>query len=103
MPSKINGVDGSRSTSSATGRVAARAAKAASGSAPAGDATADVHITDAASQLAALEQAVRDLPAVDEARVAPLRSAIDQGTYRVSGEQVADRLLQFEQALNPSR
>ena len=100
MAGKINGVDGSRPTSTGTGRVAQRPTL---GSVAVGDAsdTSDVHITDVASQLAALEQSVRDLPAVDDARVASIRGAISQGTYQVSSEHVAERLTQLEQALAP--
>jgi negative regulator of flagellin synthesis FlgM len=59
----------------------------------------DVHITDSASQLASLEQAVRGLPAVDPARVAQFRTALEQGTYTVQPQHVADQLMQLEQAL----
>jgi flagellar biosynthesis anti-sigma factor FlgM len=52
-----------------------------------------------ASQLAALEQAVRELPAADVARVATLRTAIEQGTYTVSPDRIADHLTQLEQSL----
>lgn len=61
--------------------------------------TGDLHITDSASQLASLEQAVRSLPAVDPARVAQFRAAIEQGTYTVQPQHVADQLIQLEQAL----
>jgi flagellar biosynthesis anti-sigma factor FlgM len=63
-----------------------------------GDA-ADVHITDSASQLASLEQTLHSMPAVDEARVAQFRTAIDQGTYTVQPRQVADQLMQLEHSL----
>jgi len=59
----------------------------------------DIHITDSASQLATLEQTLRSMPAVDEARVAQFRSAIDQGTYTVQPRQVADQLIQLEHSL----
>jgi negative regulator of flagellin synthesis FlgM len=98
---KINGVDGSRPASAGAGRMSQRVQTPAG--APAGGASTgveSVHITDTASQLAALEQAVSDLPAVDESRVGALRSAIDQGTYTVSPEKVADQLMQFEQTLD---
>ncbi len=62
-------------------------------------AAGDVHITDSASQLASLEQQVRSLPAVDPARVAQFSSAIEQGTYTVQPQHVADQLMQLEQAL----
>lgn len=63
-------------------------------------ATGDVHITDSASQLATLEHTLRSLPAVDEARVAQFRTAIEQGTYTVQPQQVADQLMQLERSLS---
>lgn len=59
----------------------------------------DVHITDSASQLASLEQTLRSMPAVDEARVMQARTAIEQGTYTVQPRQVADQLMQLEHSL----
>lgn len=100
MSSKIDGFEGSRPAAPGAGRVSSRS-NLSSGGAPAatpGD-VASVHITDTAAQLAALEQAVRDLPAVDEARVATLRSAIEQGTYAVAPDRIADHLMQLEQSL----
>jgi negative regulator of flagellin synthesis FlgM len=61
--------------------------------------TGEVHITDTASQLASLEQSLRDSPAVDSAKVAQLQSAIEQGTYKVDPEKVATGLMQMEHAL----
>lgn len=76
---------------------------AASAPAPASNSSAgssgDVHITDSASQLASLEQTLRSMPAVDEARVMQARTAIEQGTYTVQPRQVADQLMQLEHSL----
>ena len=58
-----------------------------------------VRITDSARQLAALEQAIRTLPDVDEARVAAIRSAIENGTYEVSPDRIADKLMRLEKDL----
>jgi flagellar biosynthesis anti-sigma factor FlgM len=44
---------------------------------------------------------VKDMPAVDEAKVAALSAAIENGTYKVSADKVADNLMQIEQALAP--
>jgi negative regulator of flagellin synthesis FlgM len=63
--------------------------------------SSDVHITGTARQLIELEQMVKDMPAVDEAKVAAIAASIEQGTYKVSPEKVADSLLQIEQALAP--
>jgi negative regulator of flagellin synthesis FlgM len=59
-----------------------------------------VNITDQAKQLASLEQALQSLPAVDDARVAEIRSAIQDGRYQVNPERIADKLLRFEQELS---
>lgn len=60
----------------------------------------DTQITESARQLAALEQTIRDLPAVDEAKVASLRDSIQNGLYQIDSERIADKLLQFEQSLS---
>lgn len=59
-----------------------------------------VRITDQARQLAALEQALSDLPAVNETRVAAIRLAIEQGQYEVSPDRIADKLLRMERELS---
>ena len=100
MASKINGVEGNPPTSVATGS-ATRGAQTTPSAASSGVASSDsVHITDTAGQLAALEQTVSQMPAVDEARVGAVQSAIDQGRYTVSAANVADRLMQFEHSLS---
>lgn len=69
--------------------------ESASTSAPANS----VNVSDQARQLAALEQAVQALPAVNEARVTEIRQQIENGTYKVAPERIADKLLQFEQSV----
>ena len=104
MPNKISSLSSDPAPIGA-GRPAARVRDSATGgsSAPGAGSSAsagDVHITDSASQLATLEQTLRSLPAVDEARVAQFRTAIDQGTYAVQPQQVADQLMQLEHSLS---
>jgi negative regulator of flagellin synthesis FlgM len=55
-----------------------------------------VQITDQARQLAALEAAVQSMPVVNEARVAAIRVAIEQGSYEVAPERIADKLMRME-------
>lgn len=102
MSSKISGLSGGPAPIGA-GPAAEKPRDPVSGgsSAPASSTSAggDVHITDSASQLASLEQALRSLPAVDPARVALFSTAIEQGTYTVQPQHVADQLMQLEQAL----
>lgn len=59
-----------------------------------------VRITDQARQLASLEQAVQSLPVVNEARVAQIQLAIEEGRYQVNPERIADKLLRTEQELS---
>lgn len=99
MSSKINGVE-NRSATVDAGYGVQRSREAPAGNAQTPNRGADrVHITSRASQLAALEQALRELPAVDEARVAQIRSAIESGRYVISPEHIASQLVQLEQAL----
>lgn len=67
---------------------------------PAGEGAATsaspVRITDQARQLAALEQTMSTLPVVNEAKVAAIRSAIDDGSYQVVPERIADKLLRMD-------
>lgn len=58
-----------------------------------------VRITDQARQLAALEQTVHGLPIVNEAKVAAIRAAIEDGSYQVVPERIADKLLRMEREL----
>lgn len=62
-----------------------------------------VQITDQARQLAALEQTVNSLPVVNEAKVAAIRSAIEDGSYKVVPERIADKLLRLDRELGAAR
>jgi len=108
VSSKISGFNGSQTPSVGAGRsadigVPQRPQEAGSSgtaaSASNSGATHDVQITGAARQLATLEQTLRDLPAVNETRVAQITNSIEQGTYTVHPQQIADKLIQLEQAL----
>jgi len=59
-----------------------------------------VHITQSARSLAALSQAVQDTPDIDSGRVAAAQQSILAGTYTISPERIASRMLQLEQDLN---
>ncbi len=100
VSNKINSLD-NRSQPLGAGRAVERVKDAAKGhNAPAED-TSGVHITGTAQQLAALEQQLKSAPAIDEARVAAVRLALEQGTYTISAERIADQLMQLDQALAP--
>lgn len=97
MPSKINGLD-PQSAPIGAGRAAQRPRDATTGPSSAAPSDA-VRITGSAARLAALERSLQELPAVDEARVAQIRSAIEAGRYSVVPERIASRLVELEQAL----
>ena len=105
MSSKISGFNGTQTAPVGSGRSAQRPQDAASSGTPASSSssstgsTQDVQITGVARQLATLEQTLRDLPAVNETRVAQIANSIEQGTYEVHPHEIANRLIQLEQAL----
>ena len=104
MSSKIGGVDSSSQTAPiGAGRAMQRPQDAATGGTQSSSTSSasdeSVQITGAARQLATLEQAVRDAPDVNTARVAQISSALEQGTYKVDSQQIADRLLQSDKEL----
>ena len=101
MASKISGVDSPRTGAVGAGRAVERVREVQPGGKPTEQESDAVHITGTARQLVELEQMVKDMPAVDEAKVAAISAQIENGTYQVSGQKVADSLLQIEQALAP--
>lgn len=55
-----------------------------------------VNLSDNAQALRAVESQVKNLPEVNEQRVAEIRSALDSGRYQVDDLVVADKLIAFE-------
>jgi flagellar biosynthesis anti-sigma factor FlgM len=98
VANEINSVDGGGPAAVGTGRLAQTPQTANAPASSSGPAES-IHITDVASQLAALEQAARGLPAVDETRVAAVSTSIEQGTYAISSQTIADQLIQLERSL----
>ncbi len=102
MANKISGLD-SRPIGVSGGSPAARVRDTSSGrTQPESAATADVRITDAARRLATLEGIIDAIPEVNAARVADVSRAIDQGTFQVQADRIAQKLLRqdFELAAN---
>jgi negative regulator of flagellin synthesis FlgM len=104
VSSKIGGVDGSSPAAIGAGRAVQRPQDAATGgaqnTADSGNNAENVQITGTARQLASLEQAVRDLPAVNDAKVAQISNSIAQGTYTINSRHIADQLTQMDQELS---
>jgi len=105
VSSKIGGVDSTSTAALSTGRAnTQRSQGAAGGSTQASDGSSgnseNVEITGAARNMASLEQAVRDLPAVNTAKVAQISTAIEQGTYTINSQHIATKLMQMDKELS---
>lgn len=98
MTNKIGGFD-NRPVQLSTDRKVVRSDDAAAGPAGTANASEPVRITDQAKQLAALEHAIKGMPAIDESRVAEVRRAIDEGRYEVNADRIADKLIRTERDL----
>ena len=62
-----------------------------------------VSLTDTARQLQALENRVAGEPVVDNQRVQAVRQSINDGSFQVDAERVAEKLIGIEQALTDAR
>jgi negative regulator of flagellin synthesis FlgM len=100
VPNKINGLE-PRPVRVAAGNAVAKTGteRTTSETKPHSRPAADVQITGAARSLAAVEQALRDSPAVDSARVAAVRQRLDDGSYQIDPQRIADKLLRMERDL----
>jgi negative regulator of flagellin synthesis FlgM len=96
MSNKINGID-SKPVPVSGGAPVARPKPAAGDAAQQAAQRGDgVRITDGARQLAVLEKAIADVPEVNQAKVAEISSAIEQGRYQIEPQRIAQRLLRME-------
>ncbi len=64
-------------------------------------ADADVQLTGASRNLTNIAQSLLEQPAVDEARVAAVKAKIEDGSYSVDPQRVADKLLRLQSDLSP--
>lgn len=100
MSTKIGGLDGSPVPVGKGGSVKRSDATADGAQASKTQSTSDTQITASARQLAALEQSMRDLPAIDQARVDQVSERLQNGNYRIDADKIAGKLLQLEQELD---
>lgn len=58
-----------------------------------------VSLTETASSLSTLIEALAQVPVVDSARVEALKAALADGTFQVDAERIAGKLLRMEKDL----
>lgn len=103
MTNEINGLSHPRPLDPAETKTAKNPTvdrDAGPGAKPATPSASDrITLTDAAARLQKLEAALVDHPVVDEQRVADIRQALADGTYRTDPGRIADKLLALEREL----
>ena len=58
-----------------------------------------VDLTETASRLQQIEQALSNIPIVDDARVESVSQSIKNGQYQIDNEKIADRIITSETTL----
>ena len=77
---------------------------ATSGGTNTGSSTTDsVNLTGEARQLQALEARIASEPVVDTQRVQAVRTAVENGTFTINPERIADKMISLEQAITGMR
>jgi len=95
VPNKINGLEPRPARVAPASGIRAPAGATGAGSEQASGG-ADVKLTHAARNLAAIEESLRALPAVDELRVSAVKQRLQDGSYDIDPQRIADRLLRLE-------
>ena len=80
-----------------------KSAPSPTNSGAAGSTTDSVSLTGEARQLQALETRIASEPVVDTQRVQAVRSAVENGTFTINPERIADKMISLEQALTDMR
>jgi negative regulator of flagellin synthesis FlgM len=70
---------------------------------PAGGSSDKISLTGQAQQLQELEKQLASQPVVDSQRVEAVRNAVENGSFTVNPERIADKLISLEQALTDAR
>jgi negative regulator of flagellin synthesis FlgM len=96
VPARISGSDTKAVRVASGSAVHKRPEQSAGKAGSSTDSTSDVQLTGASRNLAAIEQTLRAMPAVDELRVAAVKQRLDSGDYQVDPQRVADKLLHLE-------
>jgi negative regulator of flagellin synthesis FlgM len=99
VSNKVSGVESKPVRVASAGAVHKRLEQSAGKAGSSAASGSDVHLTGASPRLAAIEQSLKELPAIDELRVSTVRQRLSSGDYKVDPQRVADRLLSLERDL----
>jgi negative regulator of flagellin synthesis FlgM len=103
VPAKISGYSTSEPIAPAkgsnTGGVAADKPQGDAAPSAASQTGDHVTLTTSARSLQKLSEAIAQAPVVDAAKVAAVKQAVNNGSYKVDSARIADKMLQFENGL----
>jgi negative regulator of flagellin synthesis FlgM len=103
VPAKISGYTTSEPVAppkgSSTGGVVADRPQSDTASSATSQTGDHVTLTTSARSLQKLSEAVAQAPVVNAAKVASVKQALNNGTYKVDSGRIADKILQFENGL----
>jgi negative regulator of flagellin synthesis FlgM len=97
MLGKVNGKAGKSSTSEVAGTAAQSVQRPAQHGVPAGD---TVELTGSGKLLAQAEETLSGIPTLDNAKVALVREAIENGDYVIDADKITDALLRSDLELS---
>ncbi|MCU7835690.1 MAG: flagellar biosynthesis anti-sigma factor FlgM [gamma proteobacterium symbiont of Taylorina sp.] len=58
-----------------------------------------INLTESATRIKALEEQVARLPIVDTNKIEQIKNSIDEGSYEVNPERIAEKMIQLEKEL----
>lgn len=58
-----------------------------------------VSLSNQAKDLKQLEQKLGDFPEMDDERIAEIRSALENGTYKIDAEKLAQKMLEMDESI----
>ncbi|MBL4782143.1 MAG: flagellar biosynthesis anti-sigma factor FlgM [Porticoccaceae bacterium] len=99
---EIRSTPGSNGLNTNSGKKAdaSQAPNAGSTAAPHANAeSSTVTVTDSALKLLEVEKTLADMPSFDAEKVARIKQALSDGSYAINTDQIADKLIKFEQDL----
>ena len=99
VPNKVNSMESKPVRIASAAPVHKRLEQSAGKAGSSAASESDVQLTGASRTLAAIEQSLREMPAIDELRVSVVKQRLSSGEYKIDPQRVADRLLSLERDL----